>query len=76
SLNRKDIKYVLGQPGISTNTTTYLLDTLYPTEFHISRLDMKDNVCAGTFAFRLINAIKKDTLDISGGRFDVTYQPD
>ena len=76
NVERKDIKCIFSQPGIATHTSIYLLDTLYPINMNISKLDTKANICAGTFEFRLINKAKKDTLNVTNGRFDVIYQPD
>ena len=76
NVQRKDIQCVFSQPGISTHTSIYVLDTLYPLDVNIRRLDTDANICAGTFEFRLIDKTNKDTLDVTNGRFDVIYQPD
>ena len=76
NVQRKDIECVFRQPGISTHTSIYVLDTLYPINVNIRKLDTDANICAGTFEFRLIDKTNKDTLDVTNGRFDVIYQPD
>lgn len=75
-LLRKDIECSFSQPVHATHTSLYVVDTLYPINFNIQKLDTIANICAGTCNFRLIDKTNKDTLEVTEGRFDIIYQPD
>ena len=76
NLNLKDIQCSFSQPGHATHISVYVIDTLYPVNLNIRKLDTAANICAGTFNFRLIDKTNKDTLEVTEGRFDIIYQPD
>jgi hypothetical protein len=52
----------------------YDLDTLFPYQFKITKLDTLQNICAGEFYFTAISQAEADTLRITDGRFDVIYK--
>ncbi|MFK7810004.1 MAG: hypothetical protein AB8F74_19520 [Saprospiraceae bacterium] len=76
-LNRKDATFSTSLLGVTGTSKTYELDTLNNNNVQITNLDTVKNIISAEFELRLlrINNIP-DTLKITEGRFDVTYQPD
>lgn len=54
-----------------TSHAVYDIDENSPYEINVTKLDFEKNIISGTFFFRGI--YKKDTIDITEGRFDIRY---
>ena len=54
-------------------SSAYHIDRAFPHEFKITKLDLTNNICAGTFMLTAVSTMKEDTIMISDGRFDVRY---
>ena len=55
------------------NGRDYLLDTTYIRNLNITKIDTVKQIIAGTFEFRAISPVCKDTLYFTQGRFDTHY---
>ena len=63
SLNKSQGKYLTNK--------YYITDTLNTGYIHFTRVDFKQGVFSGTFAFDTYSNDKKDTIHITDGRFDI-----
>lgn len=60
--------------SIGLQNKTYIIDTLKPQYFEITKLDTIGNIVSGIFDLKLVEIDdKKDTIQITNGRFDGKY---
>ncbi len=52
----------------------YRTDSLHSGIINISLIDNQNEIISGTFHFKAYNAIKKDTVHITDGKFKLKYQ--